>query len=72
MLLTIREFLKNRKESGRLWPSKSRLHSMSFHNFLGFRDRVVRKLGDKLFIDEEEFEKWLRESAVKIGDNTEH
>lgn len=68
MLLTVPEFLKKRKENGFLWPSKARLYSMSYHNFLDFREHVVRKLGDKIFIDEEAFDEWLSDSAVKAGE----
>ena len=56
--LPIKDFLK-----GRSWPTKSSIRFYIFYNRHNFATRCVKRVGRRVLIDVEAFEKWIEEQS---------
>lgn len=64
MKIALRDFIAKRAEEGVFWPNRRDIYQMIFCNTHGF-NRCIGRLGRKLLIDPELFEKWLNEAIIK-------
>lgn len=56
--LPINDFLK-----GRSWPTKTSIRFYIYHNRYNFESRCVRRVGRKVLIDTQEFDKWILDQS---------
>jgi hypothetical protein len=64
-MIPMKEFVQQRKSEGKEWPKLQDFYTLQFSNLKNFRI-CSRKLGRKLFIIPEMFERWL-DDATKGG-----
>ncbi len=61
MILTLKDFLQKRRDRGENWPSRGMVYQKIFYDDR-FAKACIRRLGKKIFVDEEGFNSWLSDS----------